>query len=160
MEDTNQWISKRFFNTSFPKAFDEPWVLTVNPKDMTDKDFHIVQDVKALMFVRVRTNMWNISLVEKVVEYYTGIKKIPIVLTFMAYYKDDIPEMYKDHYEFRKRTLNSYWVIKFDSWKHIMTHFETNPLVHSCSGPDNFACKNCGTCLREFHSTMERLNNA
>ena len=135
--------------------------ITINGKllsEMTDKEWHKVEDVKALMFVRIRTNMWNIeTVVEDAVKYYTE-RRVPSVLTFMAYYKDEIPEMYKDHYEFRKRTLNSYWVIRFDAWKHIMSYFESNPLVHSCSGPDNFACKNCGTCLREFHSTVERLN--
>jgi len=28
--------------------------------------------------------------------------------------------------------------------------FINNPLVYSCSGPNNFKCQHCGTCLREF----------
>jgi len=164
IEATDQWKGKRFFNTSFAAGFDDPYVLTVNPGKDTNKAFATIGDdtslmdnINSLMFVRIRTNLWNLELVKEAIDHYTE-KNVPIVLTFMAYYNDDIPKEHQESYEFRKRTLNSYYVIKFDAWKKIMSLYEDNPLVHSCSGPNNFACKNCGTCLREFHSTMERIN--
>lgn len=159
MRDTEKWIGRRFFNTSFPKKFPEPYVLTVNPGEMTDKDWHKMEDVENLMFVRVRTNLWNLRIVQDVVEYYTKMldRHVPVVLTFMAYFNDTLPERHKVSYEFRKRTLNSYWVMKFGEWAGVMDMFLNNPLVYSCSGPDNFACKNCGTCLREFHSCKEKM---
>ena len=53
----------RFFNTAIPKHLDEfpgPVVLTLNPGKMTDSEFHKIDPIpKNLMFVRVRTNMYN-----------------------------------------------------------------------------------------------------
>ena len=72
------------------------------------------------MFVRVRTNTWNLeSTVEPAIEFYSK-REIPIVLTFMAYYLDDVPEDHKNNYCFRKRTLNSYWAITTVAWQKIM----------------------------------------
>ena len=39
------------------------------------------------MFVRIRVNTWNLSMVDKAIDYYTK-REVPIVLTFMRYYKE------------------------------------------------------------------------
>jgi len=157
----------KFYNTSIPKdlgSFDAPVVLTLNPSKMTDKDWHELDPIpKNLMFVRIRTNLWNLNtVVEPAIAYYSE-KKVPIVLTFMAYYDLTVPEEYKNHYIFKKRTLNSYWVIKTDRWKDIMGMYWKNDMVYSCSKIEgenaSRACARCGNCIREYFVTMERCRH-
>jgi len=153
-----------FYNTAIPKLnFPGPVVLTVNPAKKTDKEAVLVDPIpKNLMYVRVRTNMWNIdNVVRPAIEHYTK-QGVPVVLTFMAYYDtaDTMPESCKIAYEYRKRTLNSYWAIKFEYWKWIMDQFVENALVHSCGREDikdGSKCRNCGNCIREYFSTRERI---
>jgi hypothetical protein len=160
VEETAKLYPEAFFNTSMPKdlgGFSRPVVLTVNPGNMTDKRAHLVDPVPTnLMFVRVRTNTWNLQLVDTVVEHYTG-REIPVVLTFMAYYTETLPEEHAKSYEFKKRTLNSYWVITQDSWNKITSRYANNRLVHTCGKDANtHGCKYCGNCLREYFSTISR----
>jgi len=55
----------KFYNTAIPKnleIFDAPVVLTVNPAKMTDARAYFLDPIpKTLMFVRVRTNTWNLA---------------------------------------------------------------------------------------------------
>ena len=107
------------------------------------------------MFVRIRTNTWNLNLVDKVVAHYSE-RKVPVVLTFMAYYGETIPEEHQHNYTFRKRTLNSYWVITQGAWDNIMARY-SNSLVYACGKDANtHGCKYCGNCLREYFATMAR----
>lgn len=154
----------RFFNTAIPKLdFPDPVVLTVNPGKMTDVDFHKVDVPPNLMFVRLRTNLWNLDLCDKTVEYYTHRDvSVPVVLTFMAYFK--APEKAKNNpgYVLRKRILNEYWAITTDAWRKVMARYEDNPLVYSCSKIEGergkSGCKYCGNCLREFYATKARMH--
>lgn len=143
-----------FFNTSMPidlEGFKAPVVLTINPHKMTDTHFHKLKEVpKNLMFVRFRVNMWNLDLLEEAVTYYR--EHVPIVLTFMAYYTENIPEEFKEHYTWRKRILNSYNVLNPEHVKMIIEKYEGLP-VYACGK----ACKECGHCLREYYNTKERL---
>jgi len=154
---------RKFFNTSIPKLdFPGPVVLTVNPGKMTDEDFHKVDPIpENLMFVRVRTNTWNWNVSLPAIEYYTK-RDVPVVLTFMAYFHtiDKIPEEHRKNYEERKRTTNTYTAISNSAWKKIMDKFVNNPLVHSCGTEGvkgGTACRHCGTCLREYFATQQRL---
>ena len=112
---TAEQFDDYFFNTSIPKidVFDAPVVLTANPSKMTDNNFHKLDPIpKNLMFVRARVNLWNVkNVVDGIVEYYTK-HNIPVILTFMAYYSESIPSKYKDSYVWKKRTINSYYVLK------------------------------------------------
>lgn len=156
---------QRFFNTSMPVRLGEfpgPVVLTVNPGQMTDKSFHEVPDPlpKNLMYVRFRINTWNVWLCDQAVSYYAGLsgRNIPIVLTFMAYYKMSLPEGHEKAYEFRKRTLNSYWCPTQDAWDLTMARYCNNPLVYACGRDSHtYSCSRCGNCLREYFATMERM---
>jgi len=145
----------RFYNTAIPRLdFDAPVVLTLNPGKMTDKDFHRVKKVPPnLMFVRFRTNTWNIELLIRAREYYMAV---PFCLTFMAYYQeaDSIPADHRDNYEFRKRILNSYWCIKSLAKETVMRLFRDDPLAWA---DHDKGCRYCGMCLREYFATMERL---
>lgn len=151
------WWPHKFYNTSIPDlAFPAPVVLTVNPAAMTDLDAYLLEVAPPnLMFVRVRVNTWNIGVVDKVVWHYTAMN-VPIVLTFMAYYNE--PPRYKDHYTFRKRTTNPYWVIIQPCWDGVVWRYELNDMVYTCGRAANtHSCARCGNCLREYHATMERM---
>lgn len=149
-----------FFNTAIPnlKGFGAPIVLTVNPGKMTDKNFHMVYFVPDnLMFVRVRTNVWNLdNVVKPAVEYYTK-RGVVVVLTFMAYYTEKIPEANKGCYEWKKRTLNSYWVLKQWAVDRTMDDYKQNPHVYSCGIKGRYECMFCGNCVREYFNAMDRL---
>jgi hypothetical protein len=160
--DATNIYKQRFFNTSLPikiGEFPAPVVLTINPSKMTDSHFHKISDPlpKNLMYVRFRVNMWNTALCDEAVTYYTS-RKIPVILTFMAYYELTVPEQYKDSYEFRKRTLNSYWVLTQKACDSIIQRYVGNSLVYTC-GKDakTYACARCGNCLREYFACKERM---
>jgi len=167
LESTKDYQMK-FFNTSIPydlEGFKDPVVLTINPGIMTDKIFYRLVDIpKNLMFIRVRTNCWNMNeVVRPAVQYYAVERKIPVILTFMAYYDtaDKIPEEWKKFYVLRKRTLNVYYAITTAGWDLIMSYFIYEPFVYSCGKIEGekgtTACARCGNCIREYFVTMERL---
>ncbi len=163
MKETKQYPMK-FYNTSLPidlEDFDAPVVLTLNPGEMTDYKWHKLDIIPLnLMFVRIRTNTWNIyTIVKPAVEYYS-VRAVQVVLTFMRYYdtQDKIPEYHRKYYEFRKSTLNSYNAIITKEWRKIMKIFIDNKYVYSC-GREGIAsgCKFCGNCLREYFACKERM---
>jgi hypothetical protein len=152
-----------FFNTAVNKdlaGFEDPVVLTLNPGNMTDTGWHKVDPIpKNLMFVRIRTNTWNLeTVVNPAIDYYTN-NNVPVVLTFMAYYEEK-PFMCDD-YIYRKRTMNSYYAITTDAWERIMLPFRYNKYVYSCGKIEGekgtSGCKYCGNCLREYYNTLERM---
>ncbi|KKN27086.1 hypothetical protein LCGC14_0868090 [marine sediment metagenome] len=153
--------SMKFYNTAIPKLdhFDAPVVLTVNPGDMTDNDFHKLNTIpENLMFVRFRANTWNQSLGGQVVEHY-ATAQIPVVFTFMAYFTQIIPEAHDSFYTYRKRTLNSYWVIIQEAWDTVMAPYKHDEYVYACGkNANSFPCHRCGNCLREYFATTERIN--
>lgn len=166
-----RWSTKdypmKFYNTAIPKnidIFDAPVVLTVNAAKRTDREPYLLVDIpKNLMFVRVRVNMWNLEdVVDRVVGWYTALK-IPVVLTFMAYFDGEIPGKYQKYYTFRKRTLNSYSAITTAAWEMVMSRYKYNVWVHSCGKVEgelgSTVCRHCGNCLREYFATTERIND-
>lgn len=148
-----------FYNTAIPEdleGFKKPVVLTVNPGKMTDKAFHKLKTIpKNLMMVRVRTNMWNIPVIDSVVQYYSEENNIPVILTIMAYYNTTISEKYRDFYSYQIRILNSYCVLNKKGLSIFEKRYENKRNVHFCGN----LCKNCGHCLREYYNTKERLRN-
>jgi len=161
VERTAKQFEDVFFNTSNVHKLSQypgPVVLTLNPANMTDKSFWVIKIPPInLMFCRIRTNMWNLKTVVKhAIEHYTIRNKVPIVLTYMAYYTQPIPKKYSYAYVWKKRTLNSYWCLKDECIQDIEDMFADNPLVHSC-GYKGHACTACGNCLREYYATKERM---
>lgn len=152
-----------FFNTAIPLAlegFSAPVVLTVNPAKMTNKSFYKLKTIpNNLMFVRIRTNTWNLfNVVEPAVSYYAN-RGVAIVLTFMAYFTTSIPQNHQKYYEWKKRTLNSYYVLKNEEIDVIMSMFRHNPLVYSCGIKGRHECIFCGNCLREYYRVKEKIKN-
>ena len=160
VEGTAEHFPMHFFNTSIPEdlgKFDAPVVLTVNPGKTTDKRWYKLPEIPDnLMFVRIRANMWNRISTAGIIDYYSS-RGVAVVLTFMAYYKNDIPEEYKPYYSWKKRTLNSYWVLGQDGVKEILGPLEDNPFVYTCGVKGRFECMFCGNCVREYHNAMERM---
>ena len=151
----------KFYNTSINKdleKFDGPVVLTINPGKKTDESWYRVNPIpKNLMFIRVRVNSWNQeNVVDPAIEYYSSVK-VPVVLTFMRYYTETIPETYAGFYEWKKRILNSYWVLKPIFERSIEQRYSENPWVYTCGWKGTFTCDRCGHCLREFFAAMERM---
>ena len=153
----------KFYNTSIPShlhRFDAPVVLTVNPGPMTDRSFHKLGLIPSnLMFVRVRTNSWNLGrVVDPVVAYYTS-RHVPVILTFMAYFGSPVLDGFICDYSIRKRTLNHYYAITSDAWEMIMAKYRGNNLVYSCGIEGEKGtplCMHCGNCLRTYFAAMER----
>lgn len=164
MEATKKY-PLRFYNTSFPQAlgaYPGPVVLTLNPGKYTDSAFHTVEPTPNLMYVRFRTNTWNLKGAADAIDYYTA-REVPVVLTFMAYHSvESIPTGWRCDYIERKRTQNSYWAITTDAWRRVMTRWQDNPWVHSCGKIEGergvTKCRHCGNCHREFFVTMERIS--
>ena len=163
----------KFYNTSIPQLddFNAPVVLTVNPGIQTDHHADLLSKIPDnLMFIRVRTNTWNIDLVDRVVNYYTyctpltSTFHVPVILTFMAYHKiDSIPLDHRINYIHRKRTMNSYFAITTNVWRNVMDRYRINEYVYSCGKIEgefgDTHCTRCGNCLREYFNTIERMKN-
>jgi len=149
----------KFYNTALPRnlvQFKAPVVLTLNPGLGTDTKYHQLDEIPTnLMFVRARVNTWNLDLVDKIVDDYTS-RNVAVVLTFMAYYSQTVKR--PEDYEWKVRTLNSYWVLKDQKREEIEDKYRHNSFVYSCGWRGTHACERCGTCLREFYATMERMN--
>ncbi|MFA5394986.1 MAG: hypothetical protein WC346_03105 [Methanogenium sp.] len=166
VEEVTSLYPRKFYNTSINRdldKFDAPVVLTVNPGALTNSPLCMLleEPPKNLMFVRYRTNMWNLDIADTVIEHYSA-RSVPIVLTFMAYYSEEsIPIQSKHCYIYRKRTLNSYWAITTDAWERVMARYKYNKWVYSCGKIEGekgvTGCRFCGNCLREYFATMERL---
>jgi len=153
-----------FYNTSINDLnFPGPVVLTINPSVITDTNFIMAKDPpKNLMFVRFRVNTWNVKLANDAILYYTT-RKIPVVLTFMAYHsQESIPKGDRSFYPLQKRTSNEYYAISAGAWEIVMMRWRNNDLVFSCGkfgcvGHGASGCRYCGVCLREYHATKTRI---
>ena len=160
VENTAKKFEHYFYNTAIPKnldKFEAPFVITINPAKMTDNSFYRVEAYKNLMFVRIRTNIWNLKkVVVPAIKYYSNLK-VKIVLTYMAYYNNDIPLFHKHNYIWKKRTINSYWCLKPKKVIAIERKFQNNVYVYSCTYKNNYSCSFCGNCIREYYNSLERL---
>ena len=148
-----------FFNTSFPDLdFPGPVMVTVNPAAMTDKDYHRLDIKPNLMFVRVRSNLWNLNVIEAVCRYYTP-KDVSVGITWMRYNDwRDIPDEFIRFYEHRKHVLNEYWsIFKQKAWEIVLGLQNKYPKVYMCGTHYSSLCKDCGHCLREYFATKERM---
>ena len=81
----------------------------------------------------------------------------------MRYYKDEIPSQYKKYYSFKKKIINSYWMLNEKGWKMVKKDIiDKNDLVSTCGtegANPKFLCSDCGNCLKHYFSTVERLKS-
>jgi len=152
---------KKFYNTSIPDFnFPGPVVFTVNGGSFGDTTEHWKQiktlcdfgNLNNIMFVRYKTNTWNLGLLDQCVEYFANENNIPVVLTFMRYKLYENVENIED-YEIRKSIINTYWCIKEEAFNKIVEKYENNELVDVCGGKTygNSYCKSCRNCEKYYN---------
>lgn len=150
--ETASHYERVFFNTRIPcLLFSGPVVLTVNGDD-TDNYAHLLwpdtPGFDKLMAVRVRVNTWNLHLVGGVVAHYRRFH-VPVRLTYMAYYHEAVAD--PENYQWKKRTLNSYWVIKPEARARIEDALGYDGWgVHACTAKGGHLCRDCGMCQRVY----------
>jgi hypothetical protein len=162
-----------FFNTSIPNFdFPGPVVFTANPKEeefvwhpLVEKGDGVkripikqLQFLDNLMFIRLRASITNIDLLRHAITGCTGYK-IPIILTFMAYY-DDPPVMDENLYTWKKRHINSYWCPTQKLMKHVLSEVEPygHRLVTICGRLDSNWCRDCHNCETYYWQAKKRLD--
>lgn len=127
-----------FFNTSLPKFdFPGPVVWTANPNEEVGIPERRLPS--NIMFVRLRTSSTNRRYIRRAIDWITA-QNIPVVLTFMSYYRAFPPN--SAAYDWKIRHENKYWVPKESFIKVTMTWFKNNPLVFRCGD----WCKDCRNC--------------
>lgn len=147
-------FSEKFYNTSMvngPDLLKWATVLTVNPGVMTDISFYKVES-PYLMFVRARTNMWNLQVVEDIIDFYAVKRSISVIITWMNYHTLTlIPAPYRKFYEMKKHILNPYMSLTAEAISSV-EHLFGYPNVYECGK----LCKDCGNCLREYYKWKEK----
>lgn len=146
---------QKFYNTSIPNFdFPGPVVFTCNGNQL-----HLINPAKNIMFVRVRVSMWNLDDVDKAVDCYLIQQKIPVVLTFMRYYKEEnIKPEFKEYYVFTQHILNSYWCLTPEGQKTIMLKYKGTG-VKTCGTPYSSFCVDCGNCELLYYKFMKTVLN-
>jgi len=157
LKETEKYKDK-FYNTSI-KIFDfpAPFVWTANPKE--EEGFPFISDLPSnLMFIRLRVSSTNLYYVEEAIKYYSLFKKIPVVLTFMAYYSEEPKNI--ENYEWQVRHTNSYWCPKKEFIKKIINRMKTigGRLVTICGTLDSRYCEDCGNCKTYYYQTIKHIN--
>ena len=105
----------------------------------------------------------NAGMIEETMIGVMRTRKIPVVLTFMAYHsQESIPKGDRSFYPLQKRTSNEYHAISAGAWEIVMMRWRNNDLVFSCGkfgcvGHGASGCRYCGVCLREYHATKTRI---
>lgn len=142
IEQTKKY-SNKFYNTSLPNFdFPAPVVFTCNGREL----LLIEEGLDNVMFVRVRTSIFQLEEVDIAVEHYLEKHKIPVVLTFMRYYNGSIiPKEYKNYFVFKKHILNSYWCHTVDAHLEILERYKGKG-VRMCGTPVSSYCCDCRNC--------------
>ena len=166
---TAQKYKHKFFNTSIANFdFPAPVIYTANPQEEepVEMDFLRLRDVDKLMFIRLRVSATNLIHVDKAIRTITGYSRIPVVLTFMAYYSKDmgdvtIPINGKDMwcYHNKIRHVNKYWCPTSAFKKFILERFrrEYSQQVNMCGTYTSNWCKDCRNCESYYHLALKRL---
>ena len=134
----------KFYNTSIPNFdFPAPVVFTCNGgKNSTLK----LVKPDNVMFVRVKTTLWNVEDVDAAVNHYLKKYDCPVVLTFMRFYNGNlIPDAFKKDYEWRKSILNEYYCIKQDAILNVLNRYKGSG-VRMCGTPVSSKCIDCRNC--------------
>lgn len=159
-----QCYKHRFYNTSFTgrlQHFDAPFMLSVNPGDLTDQSYQQILSRfhSNALAVRVRVNMWNVHVVQEVINHYTAVG-IPVIMTFMAYHETPIPREYEQYYKDRQRTINNYYCITQEGWDKVLAQLQLNELTLTC-GRDatTHACTACRNCEKLYVLHMLRRDH-
>jgi len=140
---TSALYPNRFYNTSIPNFnFPAPVVFTCNGRKLILAE----KGLENVMFVRIRTSLFNLKEVDKAIQFYLTEHKVPVVLTFMRYYKEEsIPEEFRQFYEFKKHVLNSYYCLTREGHIQIMEKYKGTG-VRMCGTLTSSLCVDCRNC--------------
>lgn len=155
---------KRFFNTSIPEFdFPDPVVFTANPNEECAVPDHCIpeEQIKNLMFVRLRVSSTNLHLVQKAVKEWGG-RGVPIVLTFMRYFEEAASnKQYGDQYVYREHIKNSYWCPTEEFMRVALAYVQiANAHVEMCGTPRSSLCKDCLCCAKYYYEAKRRMSSA
>lgn len=138
---TTEQYEHKFYNTSIVNFdFPSPVVFTANGGN---GDLKLIYD-KNIMFVRVRTNSWDLEIVDKAVDFYLIKHNIPVVLTFMRYYNGKKVAGNND-YEWKKHILNEYFCLRQETILRILKRYEKTG-VRTCGNNVSNCCLDCRNC--------------
>jgi len=142
----------KFFNTSMPNFnFPAPVVFTCNGRSLL-----LEKPADNLMFVRVRTSMWNLEDVDKAIDWYLKTHKIPVVLTFMRYYKESsIKPEFRNYYLEKKHILNTYFCLNTEGHLKVMERYKGTG-VRMCGTPVSSVCVDCRNCELLYWECLSR----
>lgn len=147
-----------FFNTRIPcLLFPSAVVLTVNGDDTDGHAWLLPPDTPGfenLACVQFRANTWNTELAKRAIDHYQPLG-VPVRLTYMAYYAESVRE--PADYEWRKRTLNSYWCILPEARDRIEDELGYDDyLIHACTRKGGHLCRECKKCHRMYQDWQEK----
>jgi hypothetical protein len=142
IEQTKQY-PKKFYNTSLPNFdFPAPVVFTCNGRELILAE----KCLENLMFVRIRTSIFDLDNVDKAVQHYLVKHKVPVVLTFMRYYDiGKIPDGYLQFFEFKKHVLNSYYCHTLEAHLEVLQRYKGLG-VRMCGTLVSSLCCDCRNC--------------
>jgi len=84
------------------------------------------------------------SLAQQVIDHYRPLN-VPVLLTFMTYYREIVQEPH--NYTWKKRTMNSYWVISPDARDWLETELGVDgDMVRTCTTRESHYCRDCRNC--------------
>lgn len=157
---------KRFFNTSIPNLdFPDPVVFTANRCEEDPRAYlpcHFVgknaEYLERLMFVRLRTSSTNLVVVADTAKHW-GEAGIPVLLTFMRYYDENVLEKQNaSSYTQRTHVTNSYWCPTTAFMRYALGYVrEFNSKIEMCGTPNSSLCGNCLRCERYYYSAKRRM---
>lgn len=147
----------RFFNTALPKFdFPAPVVFTANRTE--EKPVCLLDIVpENMMYVRLRVSSTNLRHIDIAVQWYAGLKRVPVVLTFMAYYDQEPAD--KDCYVWKTRHINSYWCATRAFMASVVAREKEygRRLVTICGTLDSNWCRDCRNCETYYWQTKRHL---
>jgi len=143
----------KFYNTSIPKFdFPAPVVFTCNSRSLL-----LINPIENVMFIRVRTSMWNLDDVDKAVDCYLKQQKVPVVLTFMRYYKEEsVKEEFKQFYVKKQHILNTYWCLNTEGHLSVLERYKGTG-VRMCGTPVSSFCADCRNCEMLYWEKIREL---
>jgi len=154
-----------FLNTSVPR-FDFPVTTSSWPWNSGDHypvvftcngkwPGYLVDCPVNVMAVRIRCNTWDLSEQERLVDFYLD-QGVPIVMTWMRYYQQPIPEGQGHNYMWRKHLKNSYWCPTPEAIVQTMSLFEGSG-VRMCGTPWSSYCADCRNCEFLYWDCLRRM---
>ncbi len=159
-----------FFNTSIDSFdFPGPVVYTANAHEESPVDLDFLKDpfFKNIMFIRLRVSSTNLHHLWRAVLDIGAVTDVPIVLTFMAYYDQNMWEATVKIkggtnivcYTWRTRHVNKYWCATAAFKKHVLQKLNVSCFrqVTLCGTLTSDFCRDCRNCEAYYWLAKRRL---